>query len=336
MPFLTFNLENLRTPSGTPSSWKWVTLCGPDAKDFLHRLTTVNLKRIQPGQGASGCFLTPQGKIRSWFTLWRFGTDDFAFEYEAGIDQFWTTQLLAAIDQYTFAEKQTLKDVTELDCRWFFCEPQLEAQLLEKLGAAGLKAGETVANGEEIRLCHRGLADYGKIMISAWGRPARLQQFTERAFPNDALKTLALEDLEKARIQSLRPRLGAEITLETQPLEVGLFDAVAESKGCYPGQEVIEKVISLGSPAKRLILLEGTGPSPSRGDKLFTTATPPAEAGEITSIAQISKSTDRFLALAVVRKIHAKEGVCFNTESGINLTLLRATASSMDQLVGTP
>ena len=60
------------------------------------------------------------------------------------------------------------------------------------------------------------------------------------------------------RILALRPEVGFEFHLngETNPLEVNLQSAISDQKGCYPGQEVIEKTISLGSPAKKLALIK--------------------------------------------------------------------------------
>jgi folate-binding protein YgfZ len=46
---------------------------------------------------------------------------------------------------------------------------------------------------------------------------------------------------------------------EANPLECGYQDVLLEPKGCYPGQEVIEKMLTRGSPPRRLVLLEGTG-----------------------------------------------------------------------------
>ena len=63
---------------------------------------------------------------------------------------------------------------------------------------------------------------------------------------------------EKQRILALKPKQGQEFTGDgtTNPLDVNLKSAVADQKGCYPGQEVIEKIISLGSPAKRLCMVQ--------------------------------------------------------------------------------
>ena len=104
-------------PSSQWPQWNLITLSGADARDFLHRLTTVNVNSLQIGQGAPGFFLNPQGKIRAFFTLWRFATEDYSFEFDAGATCHWKKELLAAIDQYTFAEKFVLTDVTSLACR---------------------------------------------------------------------------------------------------------------------------------------------------------------------------------------------------------------------------
>jgi folate-binding protein YgfZ len=287
--------------------WSWVTLSGTDAQDFLHRVTTVHVNMLQIGTGSPGCFLTPQGKIRAFFTLWNFAPGDYAFEFEAGASGHWKQELVAAIDQYTFAEKIVLTDITALECRWILAELSEEAKLLAALGASELKAGGTAAVDDEIRICHHGIADYGRIWLTAWGRPARLQQWLERAVPGAV--PVGPDALELWRVQAMRPKVDVEITLNTIPLEVGLIDALAQSKGCYPGQEVIERITSLGAPARRLAQLAGEGSQPHAGEPIFNCAEPPVEVGQVTSVAMTPEQPGHFTVLGFVRKIHAKEGL---------------------------
>src|ERR1700733_5834161 len=103
-----------------PLQWSWLSMPRPDASDFLHRLTTVNVKEMKPGDGAPGFFLSPQGKIRGFFTLWMLAVADFTLEFDAGQDSKRKTELLAVIHQFTFAEKFTLTEVTDLQCAWTF------------------------------------------------------------------------------------------------------------------------------------------------------------------------------------------------------------------------
>ena len=76
------------------------------------------------------------------------------------------------------------------------------------------------------------------------------------------------------------------------PLELGLYDGVAGNKGCYPGQEVIERVITQGSPPRRLVLVAATG-----------------NASPATDLPEVSASSWRGgHGLALVRKNHAVVG----------------------------
>ena len=61
------------------------------------------------------------------------------------------------------------------------------------------------------------------------------------------------------RIEAGIPRYGADFTEDNLLLEVGLDDAVSFSKGCYLGQEVVERIRSRGHVNKKLagLTLEG-------------------------------------------------------------------------------
>ena len=142
--------------------------------------------------------------------------------------------------------------------------------------------------------------------------------------------------------------MDTEITESAVPLEIGLRTAIADNKGCYPGQEVIEKIVALGSPAKRLVRIEGVGTPPLVGDRIQaidpSTHQAGAEIGTITtsstsglssSIASnsspsLEKNTSpdnqdpniKFAILALIRKTHAKEGMSVGF---LNLPQMRGT-----------
>lgn len=308
------------TASSSSVQWNWFTLIGPDAQDFLHRVTTAHVRALPVGKGSPGCFLNAQGKIRAYFTLWNFDADSYAFEFDAGASGKWKNDLLAAVDQYTFAEKMTLTDATpQLESCWIF--PSEED--LVRLDLSHLTPGSTIALDEEIRVCHHGSLDYGKPWMTCWGRPARLSQWLEQKFPEG--KSIHFEEIETWRILALRPKVDQEITESSIPLEIGLRDSISDNKGCYPGQEVIEKIVALGSPPKRLALIQGEGSPPQLGEKIFNLADNPSEVGQITSV---TSSNGKFFALGLVRKIHAKEGleVQFTEKSKSRGTVIQISA----------
>lgn len=291
--------------SRLPTRWNRISMAGSDAADFLQRLSTANVNALQPGMGSEALFLNPQGKILAYFMLWRTDENSFLFEFDAGKDQHFKTELLAAIEQYTFAERFEVVDhsADQLACTWIF--PSAEST-----GSDPLKPGHTSESESGLRVFHHGSQQFGRPWLSVWGRPEKLSSWISTNFSEAT--TLSFDELESWRISSLGPRADHEITGKLNPLEAGLARAVAPNKGCYPGQEVIEKIIALGAPAKRLCLIEGeltsaqTSAELNRGMKLQTEANPPQEMGELTS-ASISGKT--FHALAILKKIHAKEGL---------------------------
>lgn len=300
------------------TSSHWVTLSGPDAQDFLHRLSTCNIRELSINTGKPSCFLTAQGKMRAYFTLWNYESNDsaleFALEFEGGIEDSWKKSLLATIDQYTFAEKMTLLDHTakessELTSRWLFVDSLNEEKLLSRIEAPSSTSHTTWLNRENIRFCNHGTQDYERLWISVWGPKSLLSTWIEEHFP-DALE-ISSSVTEQWRINAAQPSVNFEIDENTIPLEVGLTQAIAQAKGCYPGQEVIERILSLGAPARRLVQFDLQPISSSssiniqKGDPIFTLPHDeevPTQIGWITSLAYPK-------ALGFIRKTHAKEGL---------------------------
>ncbi|MBU6154502.1 MAG: hypothetical protein KGP28_09400 [Bdellovibrionales bacterium] len=125
--------------------------------------------------------------------------------------------------------------------------------------------------------------------------------FAER-YQIERMPEVALDETQELeRIRALIPKEGSEFKPDgtTNPLEVNLRSAIADQKGCYPGQEVIEKIISLGSPARRLCLLRKVNgsedpevPAPVRG-------TDGSEVGTLTSVRKGE-------GLAILKRTHCR------------------------------
>jgi folate-binding protein YgfZ len=62
----------------------------------------------------------------------------------------------------------------------------------------------------------------------------------------------SLDDFEEARIIAAWPTMNVDVTELSIPAETGINDvAVSFTKGCYPGQELVERMDSRGSIAPR-------------------------------------------------------------------------------------
>ena len=106
------------------------------------------------------------------------------------------------------------------------------------------------------------------------------------------------EEARMVRLEHGIPRYGEDIFDTTLPQETRQMHAVHFSKGCYLGQEIVERIRSRGHVNRLLVKLELEGHAPlPPGTKLYSGA---AEAGEITSSAY-SPSLGKLVALAYVR-----------------------------------
>jgi folate-binding protein YgfZ len=128
-----------------------------------------------------------------------------------------------------------------------------------------------------------------------------------------------------ARIEAGIPRFGADMDATNIPLECGIeARAVSYNKGCYIGQEVINRIHSIGHVNRELVGLrfaDDLKTLPARGDKLFHAE---KEIGHITS-AVASPALKATIALGYVRREANAVGTkltCHSAASGSAATIV--------------
>ncbi len=116
--------------------------------------------------------------------------------------------------------------------------------------------------------------------VTATGMPGR--RFVTA--PGEAPEAEAApEDVRIVRLETGRPRYGEDITEAHIAHETGQLRAIHFSKGCYLGQEIVERVRSRGHVNKQLRHLRiDAREAPAAGTKIIAAG---KEAGEITSAA---------------------------------------------------
>ena len=118
------------------------------------------------------------------------------------------------------------------------------------------------------------------------------------------------------RIRSGRPA-SPELSLDYIPLEVGLWDEISFSKGCYTGQEIIARMESRGRLAKVLVKVDLASMTPApapiyAGQKMV---------GRLTS--SVEAADGRNYALAVLRVDSALPGTALRVgASAVNATVI--------------
>jgi folate-binding protein YgfZ len=125
-------------------------------------------------------------------------------------------------------------------------------------------------------------------------------QLTAAGIPN-----ATPEEARIVRLEHGRPRYGEEITERYLVQETGQLHAVSFHKGCYLGQEIVERVRSRAQIHRVLRRLEiATADPPAAGIKLKSGD---ADAAEIASAA-FSPALGKTVALAYVRTQFAEPG----------------------------
>ncbi|MEL6891836.1 MAG: hypothetical protein AAFP84_09580 [Actinomycetota bacterium] len=103
---------------------------------------------------------------------------------------------------------------------------------------------------------------------------------------------------EQRRVAAGWPRLGAEIVPgETIPATTGVVPvAVSFTKGCYPGQELVERMDSRGADAPRRLRVIDADASTTVGEPVLVDGT---DVGVVTSVAP-----DATVAIASIKRGH--------------------------------
>jgi folate-binding protein YgfZ len=269
---------------------------GEDRARLLHAMTTNQVETLQPGEGCYAFFLNAQGRILADVNLLCF-EDHFLLDTEPET----RTKVYEHLDRYIIADDVTLEDQTGRIATIAIEGPKAAAALAA-LGApvpAAPYSFATWTQGTVARLDTTGKGGFS-LMIPAEEKHAVISQLTEAGIP-----PATPEDARIVRIESGRPRYGEEITERYLVQETNQLQAVHFSKGCYLGQEIVERVRSRAQIHRVLRRLEiDTSEPPTPGTKLRSGD---ADAAEIAS-AVFSPALGKTVALAYVRTQFADPG----------------------------
>lgn len=199
------------------SEWTLIKVEGADRVDFLHRLTTNVLPKNETPL-VHNFFLSVNAKIQAEF--WVSARADFLALLTPSTQ---VQSLRECIDRYHFGEKISL------------AEP--EGRLFVVVGDVPEGADYIFTPdprlGEDCHWC----------FIS----PAKEAQFVAALG-----EELSESERERRRVARGRPKAGLDYDDSSLFVEVAQKDDFSESKGCYPGQEIVARVLHRGRLNKHL------------------------------------------------------------------------------------
>jgi tRNA-modifying protein YgfZ len=296
-----------------------IAVAGTDRRTYLHAMLTNDVQALQAGTGCYAAYLTQQGRMIADMRVLELG-DLVLLDLPVSV----APVVLQKLDQFVFTEDVRLGDLTEAFAGFTLAGPRAAGVLAAVLAAdapsldeATLRAWPEFANA---RASHS-----GQTVLVAATRDLGVQAFDlyiERPHApglEGALRTAgaapgSAEDAEVLRVEAGRPAFGVDMDTETIPLEAGIEGrAISFTKGCYPGQEVIVRVVHRGQGrvAKKLVGLRIEGDVlPSRGDAVRAGD---REAGKVTSAVR-SPRAGGVIALATLHRDVQQPGTAVGVE----------------------
>lgn len=198
-----------------------IVLTGEDRARLLHALTTNHIQQMQPGDVCYAFFLSAQGRILADVNI-VCREDSFLLDVEPEVRE----QVYQHLDHYIIADDVQLEDITaSTTC----------------IGVEGPEALQ-YATPDAVALTVTGALGF-----RLYGR----SELTEK------LPQATAEDVRTVRLEHGKPRYGEEITATTLPQETDLPHALHFQKGCYLGQEIVERIRSRGHVNKKLTAFQG-------------------------------------------------------------------------------
>ena len=295
-----------------------IVATGADRSRFLHGIITADVAGTAVGRGCRSALLTTKGHVVADMRLF-VGADAIWIVVDAGLG----ASVAEMLSRYAIMDD-------------FAAAPQTDFTLASLLGpdaAARLHAigVDTGVLADAPPLAH---AQVGELWLARvrelgsdgfWlGGPGAALAAARARLAETGVLALAPAAAEAARIAAMEPRVGAEITPDYFPMEVGLSGAIDYGKGCYLGQEPIVRIRDRGHINWRLCGLDVEGDvDASAGDVLASDTKP--KAGRVTSAARLPGG--RGVALATVHT-SIPVGAAISIRHGEALLLARVRAEA--------
>jgi folate-binding protein YgfZ len=272
---------------------------GRDRVRWLNNMVSNNVRDLPAGSGNYSFLLSAQGHIQG--DLYVFNREA---EFVAATESAQFEKILPWLRKYIIMDQVELTDLRQELTALGIQGPQAR-KVLEQTGVGGpfpevLQLAELEWSGGKGLITRKRFEAY-----EIWTRPQAMPAVWDLLAAAGATP-VGTDALEMFRVAAGVPRFGLDIRERDLPQETGQMQALNFAKGCYIGQEIVERIRSRGSVHRTFTGFALEGAIPPAGSKLQANG---KELGEITSaLAVPTDRGDRALALGYVRREAAKPG----------------------------
>ena len=275
-----------------------VSLAGKDRVRWLNGMVSNNIRDLAVGRGVYAFVLNPQGQIQGDLCAFNRG-ETLTLEIDPA-----QAGLLPQLRRYIIMDKVEVQELGDLVSIFGFAGPRAEHMVkaldLPVPDSAPLALAEGAWSGVAVTVLR--------------GDNPCLPNF-ECWLPKDcadqfwaALLNAGTQEVHETALETLRilcgiPKIGVDIRERTLPQETAQDRALNFNKGCYIGQEIVERIRARGAVHRVLTGFEVSGAAPVSGTALQVDG---KDVGLVTSSAVIPTAAgEQVISLGFLRKEHA-------------------------------
>jgi folate-binding protein YgfZ len=292
----------------------WIRVTGEDRVRWLNGMVTNSVQELKDGEGNYNFLLSVQGRIQGDATI--FAEPD-ALLIETAVSQ--VPGLMTLLDRFIIMDDVELADATGSQSGMLIAGPKA-ASLLERVGLnvedlEVLQRRTMPLEASQITLLHTESPLIPRFEL--WADANTTSKLLE-SFQNAGAVLCETQSLEWLRILEGTPLYGIDIRDRELPQETGQTRALHFSKGCYLGQEIVERIRSRGNVHRTFSAFRLDGDLPIVGAPLETDG---KQVGELTSVAAIPLPTDNGtvvqLGLGYIRREALDRGIPLQYAGGV-------------------
>lgn len=275
----------------------WLRATGSDRVRWLNGMVTNSIQALQPGEGNYSFLLNAQGRIQGDLTA-------FLLDDSTLLETGQPAQVAALLDRFIIMDDVELSDLSANRSGLLIAGPQTPA-LLTALNLPVPSTLHLASSSFEDRPVDV-IAAYSPLIprFELWASPTTIDAIS-RSLAEKGTPTASPEALEHLRLLEGTPLYGVDVrnteAARDLPQETNQTRALHFNKGCYLGQEIVERIRSRGQVHKTFSGFLLTGALPAPGTALESDGKP---VGELTSVSAMDHPTagPMQLALGYIRR----------------------------------
>jgi len=280
---------------------------GPDRIRYLNAVLTNNVKDLAPGQGTVALLLNPQGHILAELECL------VLEEKVVAVSHLLVRERAAqTLEKYIIMDDVTLEDATDRTVVLAVEGPKA-AELVREFAGLELSSMNKFAHaatnlaGIPCRVVRRShFGETGADIYADRAQASALWQALLAAVRGKGGAPIGYQAVNILRLEAGIPWFGYDFDDKVIPHEAGLEQShISYTKGCYTGQEIVERVRSRGHANRRRICLSFPGANiPEAGTKLLASG---KVVGYVTSAAYSPRS-GRVIGMGYLRREYVSPG----------------------------